>query len=156
VWIRIQRLDFVPLARISGAAATEREDGFLDQDLSDDLAAILREMQSDRAAGRRFASIVDLTGAPALNAKQRAVVSAWVKETRELTRLTTISTVFVAPSALLRGALTAIFWTQSFGVPNRVLGTLNDAVTWSLERILDTGLPVAPGTDQAALRAFSR
>lgn len=154
VWIRIQRLDFVPVARISGPAKDSQEAGFLDSDLMDDLATILREMQADRSKGRRFASIIDLRNAAPLNAKQRAVVGAWVKETRELTRITSISTAFVAPSALLRGVLTAIFWTQSFGVPYRVLATLEDAVAWSLERVRDTGVGIPEGTQQAVLRAF--
>ena len=154
MWIRIQRLDFVPVARISGPAADSQDAEFLDQDLSDDLAAILREMQADRAKGRRFASIIDLRNAAPLNAKQRAIVGAWVKETRELTRITSISTAFVASSTLMRGVLTAIFWTQSFGVPHRVLGTLEEAVTWSLERVRDTGVGIPDGTQQAVLRAF--
>jgi hypothetical protein len=154
VWIRIHRLDFVPLARISGAVADARAEDFLDRDLSDDLATLLREMQADHALGRRFASIVDLTGAPPLNAKQRAVVGAWIKETRDLSRQTSISIAFVAPSTLLRGVLTAIFWVQSFGFPQRVSATLDDAITWSLERIRETGQQVPPGAQEAVLRAF--
>jgi len=113
-------------------------------------------MQLDREQGKRSAAIVDLTGAPALNAKQRGVVGAWVKETRELMRATSISTAFVAPSALLRGALTAIFWTQSFGGPHRVLGTLDEAVAWSLERLCEAGVQVPDGAQEAVLQAFGR
>lgn len=156
MWIHIQRLDFVPLVRISGASADTRAGSFSDQDLSEDLRTILREMHADYAAHRRSASIIDLTDAAALNAKQRAVVSTWVKDTRELSRHTSISTAFVAPSALVRGALTAIFWTQSFGVPHRVFATLHDAVVWSLDHIRATGLEVAEGTDRAVMHAFER
>lgn len=156
VWIRIQRLDFLPLARISGASPDTKSPDFLDRDLVADLAAIRNELQADRARGRRVAAIVDLHGAPALNAKQRAVVGEFLKETRDLMRVTALSTAFVAPSALLRGALTAIFWTQSFGVPHRVLATLDEAIAWSLERIRDTGLHVADGSQEAVLRAFQQ
>lgn len=156
MWIQIQRLDFVPLSRICGAASRASSETFLDHDLADDLASILREMKSDRERGKRSASVIDLTGAPPLNAKQRAVVGAWVKDTRELMREISISTAFVAPSALLRGALTAIFWTQSFGGPHRVLGTLDDAVAWSLDRIRDNGVPIPDDAQQRVLQAFGR
>lgn len=156
VRIQIERLDFVPLSRISGAGSRASSEGFLDHDLADDLASILREIKASRDLGKRTASIIDLTGAPALNAKQRAIVSAWVKDTRDLMRLTSISTAFVAPSALVRGALTAIFWTQCFGGPHRVFGTLDEAVTWSLDRVRDCGVQVPGGAHEAALQTFGR
>lgn len=126
-----------------------------DAALVETLADLKRGLQEDVAQHRRLVTIVDLTSAKLLNAKQRVLLNDWFKDTRDMTRVSSLGVVFIAPSAVLRGVLTAIFWFQTFGAPHGVAANLSEAVAWALARLTDAGVSLKPDIRAAIERAWA-
>jgi hypothetical protein len=148
--IEFQRLSYAPVTRIF-ANATRYDD----QQLIEDLAKIVREMQRDRAAGVRCVSVIDLRDALPLNAKHRKLVMEWLRESEPMIPFISLGTVFHAPSPLVRGVLTAMFWLHPYPVPHTVVADMDDAMRWAIVRMEDSGTPVPARLRQELGRAFA-
>lgn len=135
--IEIVRLDFAPVVRIA-ATATDVSDEALASTLDD----LRRSLEQDCALGRPVLSIVDLTHARPLNAKQRTIMASWFKDIRHLTQQGSLGVFFLAPNAVVRGVLTAIFWFQTFSAPHAVGANLAEAMDFCVARLSTTGLHV--------------
>jgi hypothetical protein len=133
----ILRLDFVPVVYVAA-----RETGISDAELARALAQLLIWLRDDHTKQRRIVSIIDLSRARLLNAKQRTVMHEWLQDARAMTIETSLGVAFIAPSSLVRGVLTAIFWFQSLGAPHAITGSLGEAVTWSVERLAQARIPL--------------
>lgn len=129
--IKIERIDFVPLACL------HLEPGaYSDQDLAQDLLVIRQQMEGDRRIERKVVSVIDLNNAAPLTATQRKTLNEWRRQTHDLMLSTSLGIVFVAPSAIIRGVLTALFWVGfEFGIPHKVVSTLDEAVQWAIQQL---------------------
>lgn len=135
--IEIECLDFAPLRCVYLEPGA-----YTDQDLAQDLVRLRQQMEDDLSHGRKLVSVIDLTDAAALNASQRKMLTEWRRQTHDLSLSVSIGTVFVAPSQIIRGVLTALFWLHEFGVPHGVVGTLDEAVQWAIQQLEAAKLPV--------------
>ncbi len=81
---------------------------------------------------------------PPAGAAERRVLSDWMARDFELIRTGTLGVGFVIPSAMVRGALTAVFWLSKLPAPYRVHGTLNEALQIAIVEVEAEGLIVAP------------
>ncbi|MET0385475.1 MAG: hypothetical protein ABW321_05935 [Polyangiales bacterium] len=128
--LRIERLDRVPLVRISADASS----AFSDAELERVLTRLQEEMEADHKLQRRLVSIIDLRGSFPLTAKQRSKLAAWLKQKEQLSHEVSLGMAFVITSAVIRGVLTAVFWVQNPPVPCTVEGDLDAAVRWAIDR----------------------
>lgn len=135
--IKIERLDFVPLACVH----LERG-AYSDRDLAQDLLELRQQMEGDLELGRKLVAVIDLNNAAPLNASQRKTLNDWRRQTHDLSQSVSLGIVFVAPSQIIRGVLTAILWLGEFGVPHKVVGTLDEAVRWAIQWLEAANLPV--------------
>lgn len=89
-------------------------------------------------------TIQDNSGHPPAGAAERKVLSDWMARDFELIRSGTLGVGFVIQSAMVRGALTAVFWLSKLPAPYRVHGTLDEALRVAMEQVEAEGLTVAP------------
>ena len=135
--IKIERLDFVPLACVHLDPGA-----YTDGDLAQDLLLLRQQMEGDQRIGRKLVAVIDLNNAAPLTATQRKTLNEWRRQTHDLSLATSLGIVFVAPSAIIRGVLTALFWLGSFGVSHKVVSTLDEAVQWAIQQLEAAKLPV--------------
>jgi len=98
----------------------------------------------------RFVEIFDATYTAPSPAVQRRQVAEWIRERAGLLKTYQIGVAFVIPSALVRGALTAILWIQPHPSPHTVVATLAEAERWAIERARAEGLHVPPAPGKVA------
>ena len=96
-------------------------------------------MVETRSQGRRTVTILDLTAAAPLTARQRAMQIEWSRQTDALFREVSLGIVFVVASAVVRGILTALFWIRRVPVPHAIVQDLDEAVSWAIARCRETG-----------------
>ena len=101
---------------------------------------VLRErMRRDRVNRTRVVTVVDLTHAAPLSAKQRGAQAQWMKENEELIRAVSLGAAYVVPSPLIRGVLTAVFWVRPPLEPYGLFATRDEAFEWARERLREAG-----------------
>lgn len=144
----ITELDPVIIRRVVGLLP--------DDVMAAQLAATAAHMDSCAAAGRRVVTIVDLSEAERAPAIQRKMQSDWIAEHAALLARVSLGTAFVVPSALIRGALTAIFWVHPPPHPHTVLGAFDEALDWALARLDEAGIRRPPRLDTAEGRGAAR
>lgn len=148
--IKIERLDFVPLAYVYLEAGQYSE-----QDLVQDLQHLQEQLEAERSQGSKVIFVIDLHDAAPLTANQRKTLNAWRRQTHELSVSVFMSIVFVAPSQIIRGVLTAVLWLREFPVPHKVVGTLDDAAQWAIQQLQAADLPVPDRLRLELGRAFT-
>jgi len=89
------------------------------------------ELRACRVRYEPYAIVVDATASRGFSAKQRRMQADYVSEGLESSRRYLKGLAFVAPSQLIRGMLTAIFWFQRPESPHRVFTNREDAVAWA-------------------------
>ena len=87
----------------------------------------------------KYVEIFDGTNADPGSPTQRRRIADWMRAHTSL-----ISTAIVIPSALVRGALTAVFWIQPMPCPYTVVSTMAEAEAWAEEKLRAAGLAVPP------------
>ena len=93
----------------------------------DQFDAYLAEMDAVVARSGRRVLIYDATECGLVAASQRRKQADWMKAHAYQTRGNTAGIVFVLPSALLRGVLTAIFWIHPLESPHAIVKELEEA-----------------------------
>lgn len=89
------------------------------------------------------ASVFDATRVSAVpDAVVRKRMGDFVTESAELSLVSTVCSGLVIPSAILRGALTAIHWIGRPVVPVRSFETRAEAVSWCIEELVARGLQI--------------
>ena len=106
-----------------------------DEELADSLQRITQLIQGEQRAQRKIVMIVDMRKAGALSANQRRIASAWMKEHLRSWKQVAVGSVFVITSPIVRGVLTALLWLQPLDMPHEVVGSLDEAMRWALERL---------------------
>lgn len=87
----------------------------------------LSEMDKVVARAGRRVLIYDATECGMVAASQRRKQADWMKKHAPSIRGNTAGIVFVLPSALLRGALTAIFWIHPLESPHAIVKDMAEA-----------------------------
>ena len=101
----------------------------------DEVLAYFDELRACRARREPYAIVVDAAASRGFSAKQRRMQAQYVSEGLELSGMYLKGLAFIAPSELIRGMLTAIFWLQRPASPHRVFTTKEEAVAWARERV---------------------
>jgi len=103
------------------------------RELTDEVvASVLHDLEARLARGGSYGLIFDLSTAGTPNAVQRQLLAGHMRKNKELIARSVRRLAVVAPSSLVRGMLTAIFWIQPPPVPYEVFGTRNEAIAWAL------------------------
>lgn len=101
-------------------------------------------MQARRQAPRerRLAYVIQISPAHfrQANAQERSLIANWMQRDFQLMQDTAVGVGFVMDGALLRGALTAVFWLARTPVPYRVHGTLEQALSVAMTQLDNQGL----------------
>ena len=130
------KLDEIPLTclRPSGQPS--------DEELVESLKRITRLIDDEKRARRKIVMIVDMRKAGALSASQRRIASGWMKQNLRGWKEIAVGSVFVINSPLVRGVLTALLWLQPLDMAHDVVGSLDEAMRWSIERLEAERIPV--------------
>lgn len=96
-----------------------------------------RWLLEQESRGRQWGIIVDPSGLENISAEIRKEAGQWRAENMALIANTCICASYVAPSALLRGAITAVFWFAKPVVPVSVRGSQEDAHQWVVTKMND-------------------
>ena len=74
--------------------------------------------------------VTDLSSSPATTATQRKIAAAWEAKFRPYATRYGAAAI-IAPSAALRGLVTAVFWISSPGYPYAIVSTQGQAIMWA-------------------------
>jgi hypothetical protein len=96
-----------------------------------------RWLLEQESRGRRWGIIVDPSGLLGISADIRKEAGQWRGENMPLIANTCICASYVAPSALLRGAITAVFWFAKPVVPVSVRSSQEEAHQWVVTKLND-------------------
>lgn len=108
---------------------------FLGSATNEEFAEYLRRLSANLARRQPTAIVVDSRKAVSVTAAQRKQQAEWIDANRDDLRRYVVGTAFVIESALMRGALTAIFWMTSYETPYVVVPTFEAGETWALEQL---------------------
>jgi hypothetical protein len=95
-----------------------------------ELTEFLRELDAVLDLPRRKACLIDLTGAKPGSATQRQMQANWIGEREEVLARGFSAAALVTDSAIIRGAITAVFWIRPLPFPTQVTPTLKSAEEW--------------------------
>jgi hypothetical protein len=84
---------------------------------------------------QQLAVVFDATRARAPSALERRQQADFLREHEGLLRLYCAGAAFVISSAVIRGALTAIFWVQPPVYEHTVVPTVVEATAWARQRL---------------------
>jgi hypothetical protein len=95
------------------------------------VASILQGLDGCLARGAPYVLIFDLSHSGIPNAVQRATLAAHIRKNKSRSERWVWAMAMVAPSPIVRGMLTAIFWLEPLPVTHQVFATLSEARSWA-------------------------
>lgn len=107
------------------------------------------------ARGQKVVFVCDCTLGTSLSATQRGMYADWLNLTRAQLDASLVGVAFVIDSALVRGALTAIFWLARLSAPHVVHRSLDDALRWALVVAREQQLELPRWLEIAGDQAFA-
>ena len=95
-------------------------------------ARVVTEALQDKVFARRepYTLVIDATYASVPDAAARQHFAEFSKRNNAHTKRYCRAEAYVLPSAVLRGALTAIMWFSPFEYPHKVFATVDEAKAW--------------------------
>jgi hypothetical protein len=99
----------------------------------------LGELEAQLEPGQRVCTILDARLAGRAPPRQRKLQADWLARNAGRLRESSVGSVFVITSALVRGVLTAIMWLQPMPVPHAVVATMDEAERWAESRLAAAG-----------------
>jgi hypothetical protein len=100
--------------------------------LSDEIVlGITHGLNQRLRRGAPYVALFDLSGAGVPNAKQRQILASHMRSNAELIEQWVRGLGVIAPSPVVRGVATAIFWLEPPRVPHRVHATAGEADAWA-------------------------
>jgi hypothetical protein len=110
----------------------------------DDYAGLLAAVDRHVIATREpYIILTDTRGsASAPSADVRRLISDWMKK-NDLGN-TSLGSVTIISSAVIRGALTALYWLFEPKSPQAIVGTWDEARDWSVEKLRAARIPPPP------------
>ena len=97
--------------------------------------AYLARLERPLIRGESYVAIIDGTHAAPGTPVQRRAMAEWMRSRAKLIQTHVLGAAIVAPSSLIRGALTAIFWIQPLPCPHRITSTMEEAERWALGQL---------------------
>jgi hypothetical protein len=137
--VTFRDLDLGPVRIVTTRMEGEVVDKVFEQSMRD-YRSMLLDCQSKRV---RIISFVDLSSAGLLTAKQRKLQSEWNREVEPLVREVLLGVGFIAPGALKRGMMTAIFWVSPPAAPYLICASMPEALTWAFGLCADQGIQLS-------------
>lgn len=105
------------------------------------------------AEGRRAVLVIDTTDSEPGGAESRRVQADWQKAFAAELKATTLLAVFVAPSRLVRGGLTALSWMNAFPFPISTVATVEEALDVADAELAKAGLEQLGAADRERVLA---
>jgi hypothetical protein len=99
------------------------------------LDKILSELTQELAQRRRYCLVFDLRSAPLPSAVQRRKLSEHMGTHDSAIRAQVRGLAVVAPTAVQRGLVTAVFWVSPPPVEYHLCSELDDALRWAEARL---------------------
>jgi hypothetical protein len=97
----------------------------------DDFTNYLGALAALRSRKAPYVIVFDIAKSQQLTPKQRKMQADYIKAEAQLRELFLKGVAFVAPTAIHRGILTAIFWLQKAPVQHQAFAKLGEAVAWA-------------------------
>jgi len=107
-----------------------------DAEFSDYLAR-MSELVSRK---QKNVTVFDARSSGVVPAIQRKRQADWIAANRQGLKEYSCGSAFVISSAVVRGALTAILWLQPIPVSHIVLGSVEEAERWAMQRLVTEGV----------------
>lgn len=95
-------------------------------------------------SGQKSFQITDLSALDEAPPSQRKLAGEWTERTAPLQQQWSLGGAVVAPSAFLRGVLTAVHWLKKPPAPTRVCASRDEAVVHAVSVLEAAGLPIPP------------
>ena len=95
-----------------------------------DLGKFLHELEAILALPGRKAAVFDLTEAGTGSPTQRQTQAAWIGKHESVLARDFAAAAIVTDSAIIRGAVTALFWLRPLPFPTHVTATAQLAEEW--------------------------
>lgn len=110
-------------------------------DMTDaDYQTLFREFQKLWDKGDKFFVITDTRHSSNASAKQRQLIGDWMKANSASIRRTSLGSVVIVESAIVRGALTAINWIAQPDLQNDYVKSWEQALELALKALEKAGL----------------
>jgi hypothetical protein len=118
-----------------------------------DFEHMFREYELLLQGGRRYAIVVHFPlDVELMRAAERRLMAEWWLPRKELVHRMNAVTVTVLESALLRGAYTALLWVVQPENPQKVAGSVPEAVEMCVQVLEKEGTPLSPGLNDLRAR----
>ncbi len=104
-------------------------------------AGYLRLLDDNLKQEQKYLVICDATTSGALDAKQAKMMARWVKANHQQLQRFCMGSVFVLPSAFMRGVLRALLAFQDLPYPYVVRHSLDEAIEWSRAKVAPLRIP---------------
>jgi hypothetical protein len=104
--------------------------------------------------GKQYIAVMDCSIAARLTPVQRRMYTDWLQDNDQALKECLLGAAFVMPNALVRGALTAIFWVVKLSAPHTVHRTLDGALDWSLARAHECDARMSPQLRREGVDVF--
>jgi hypothetical protein len=104
---------------------------------------ILGELRGHLNSATPYALVFDMTDAGVPSALQRRKLADHMKNHAAKIQRLVRGLGVIAPSPVLRGVITALFWVAQPGMPHRIFATRDEALTWAAA-IVGAGQASAP------------
>lgn len=102
------------------------------RELTDEaVSTVLWTLEARLAEGSPYAIVFDMSEAGTPNAIQRQMLATHMRKNKASIGRAVRAIAMVAPSALVRGVLTAIFWLEAPPVSHQVFATAAEATAWA-------------------------
>lgn len=102
---------------------------------ADEVEQLFARLDEYYARGERFGSIVDVRGART-SAATRSLMAKEASRQTPVARLYSVGTAVIVDSAVVRGALTALFWIYEPPAPVVLCGDIVEANDWLSKRLV--------------------
>ena len=100
-------------------------------DFSDaELSEFLQKLEAVLAVPGRKVCLFDLSSATAGSAKHRQIQAAWIGKHEQALARGFAAAAIVTDSAIIRGAVTAVFWIRPLPFPTHVTASIASAEAW--------------------------
>ncbi len=119
----------VVLFEISGVPTDEGIREFLNE-----VESFFRSLES---RAQKVRAVVDLAQMEAATASHRSLLAQWRLGHQALIANAVERAVYIAPSAMMRGMLTAVFWFAQPVIPVQVSGSRQEALLWLRANTVD-------------------
>jgi hypothetical protein len=97
----------------------------------DELLVYFDDLRALRVEQQDYVLVLDVSSSQALNPTHRKMQAEYIADEAKLPRLYLKAVAFVAPKAIQRGILTAIFWLQKPPMPQQAFSTITEATAWA-------------------------